>query len=303
MDLDTWTNFEFFIKNHMGWSWTLINKLLVRKKLSDARTRCQNFDRSLLSLFSNIKKFCLFSGHPRSGHSVIGTLLNAHRNILISHNLDALEYIKNGFNRDDLYLLIMERDRWLSSRGRKIGGYSYQVPGQYQDYNEKLLVIGDKRARQTSEHFQNYPQLLAKLPEILGMPICLIQHIRNPWDNISSIYLKNDIRRGRSLATIIDWYFKLLEATCATIRTAGNKVHIVQTYHEDLIHDPKTVIAQLLDILGVPGDDSYFQSCRDFVHITPRQTRNNVIWTPSLTDKVAERARNFPELARYQYSE
>ena len=37
--------------------------------------------------YKNIEKFCFFIGYPRSGHSVVGSILDAHKNIITANDL------------------------------------------------------------------------------------------------------------------------------------------------------------------------------------------------------------------------
>ena len=53
--------------------------------------------------FDRVERFCLFVGYPRSGHSIVGAVLNAHRDAVISHELDAPPLVLGGCTRDDLY--------------------------------------------------------------------------------------------------------------------------------------------------------------------------------------------------------
>ncbi len=42
--------------------------------------------------FRSVETYCMFIGNPKSGHSLVGFLLNAHNNAVISHELNALAY-------------------------------------------------------------------------------------------------------------------------------------------------------------------------------------------------------------------
>ena len=57
--------------------------------------------------YQDIEKYCMFIGYPRSGHSLVGSLLDAHPYMLIAHELDALRYIQVGFSKKQLYHLII----------------------------------------------------------------------------------------------------------------------------------------------------------------------------------------------------
>ena len=41
----------------------------------------------------------MFIGYPRSGHSLIGSLLDVHPNAIVAHELDALKFVGAGFGK------------------------------------------------------------------------------------------------------------------------------------------------------------------------------------------------------------
>jgi hypothetical protein len=53
--------------------------------------------------FDDVGTYCMFIGCPRSGHTLIGAILDAHPNVVIAHELDALKYIRYGFGRLQLF--------------------------------------------------------------------------------------------------------------------------------------------------------------------------------------------------------
>ncbi|MEM9923672.1 MAG: sulfotransferase, partial [Cyanobacteria bacterium P01_D01_bin.50] len=97
-----------------------------------------------INLWQEAETFCLFLGYPRSGHSMIGALLNAHPNIIMSHEAAALKYVYVGFDRNQIYDIIFKKAKFSAEKDRKLGGYNYYVPNQWQGRVEKLKVIGDK---------------------------------------------------------------------------------------------------------------------------------------------------------------
>ena len=48
-------------------------------------------------LFVDVQTYCLFIGHGRSGHSILGALLDAHPNIILPDEVDVLKYLQAGF--------------------------------------------------------------------------------------------------------------------------------------------------------------------------------------------------------------
>ena len=49
--------------------------------------------------------FCLFLGHARSGHSIVGVLLDAHPRIVLADEFDALEYVDARFSKGQILYL------------------------------------------------------------------------------------------------------------------------------------------------------------------------------------------------------
>src|SRR6185503_2841686 len=52
--------------------------------------------------FRDLDTFCTFIGYPRSGHTLIGSLLYAHPNAIIADELDALRFLQAGFSRNQV---------------------------------------------------------------------------------------------------------------------------------------------------------------------------------------------------------
>jgi hypothetical protein len=52
----------------------------------------------LLPEFPDLSTLCLFIGHPRSGHTLGGALLDAHPNAVIAQKLDVLGLVLDGLS-------------------------------------------------------------------------------------------------------------------------------------------------------------------------------------------------------------
>jgi hypothetical protein len=97
--------------------------------------------------FRDVERFCFFIGYSRSGHTLVGTMLNAHPEVVIAHELDAVTFVRHGFRRAQLFPLLVQRDQRFGTQGRTWSGYQYEIPGQFQGRYDTLRVLGDKRAR------------------------------------------------------------------------------------------------------------------------------------------------------------
>ena len=76
-------------------------------------------NRSNAEFFRDIETYCMFIGYPRTGHSLIGSLLDAHPRIVIAHELDAVNLFKRGFSRNQVFHLLLENSKKMAAMGRR----------------------------------------------------------------------------------------------------------------------------------------------------------------------------------------
>jgi hypothetical protein len=244
--------------------------------------------------FEDVERFCLFIGYPRSGHTLLGSLINAHRETLISHELNALRFVNARFTRAELYALILERDRWFAGLDRHWTGYDYTVPGQWHGRWERLRVIGDKRGGGSAALLSRHPDLLDRLQRTVGVPILAIHHVRDPFDNIATISRRDE----RPLADAIAMYFGLAEAATAALDRLPPDAQLL-VYHEDLVADPGATLDRVAAALGLTPDPAWREACAARIFPSARRTRDTVPWTPDLEATVRSHMAAFPHLARY----
>lgn len=233
--------------------------------------------------FAQVRRYCMFVGYPRSGHSLLGSLLNAHADAVVSHELDALRYFRFGFRRDQVFWLILERDRWFGRRGRTWTGYAYEVPGQWQGRFRRLHVIGDKGGGSTTDRLRRWPGLFDVLRRRLGVGLRVIHHIRNPFDNISTMWRKR--RRPVTLERMVDQYFALCRTVATVLPRLGDE-EVVQSRHEAFVTSPREELDRLVAFLGLTPTDDYLDACARLVFPSPKQSRRDAPWTPQLIERV-----------------
>lgn len=224
--------------------------------------------------FAEVERYCMFVGYPRSGHSLTGSLLGAHPDIVVAHELDALRLVAAGLDRDRLFSLILANDRAFTRGGRRWEGYGYEVPGQWQGRYRRLRVIGDKKGGMSSLRIQRRPELLPLLEEVADVPVHLIHHVRNPFDNIATL----STRHGWPLGSTIELYFSL----CATVCGCRGEVEPdrwIDVCHEELVASPRPVLTRLCQFLGLGIDVTYLDACAETVFESPRRSRDQVHWT------------------------
>ena len=110
----------------------------------------------MFRLYDGVETFVLFIGYPRSSHSLVGAILDAHPEIIIPNEYDVLgewdRFRSEGANEENMekYLLFYELQE-LSLRQATFGiraknpvrkhNYNYNVPGLWQGgYRSRIKV-------------------------------------------------------------------------------------------------------------------------------------------------------------------
>ncbi len=256
-------------------------------------------DRAVLA---GVGTYCLFIGHARSGHSILGALLDAHRRAVISDELDALRFVSRGFRRDQVLELSVEMARHQARAERRKAGrdgrvYSYFVPGQWQGRFERLDVVGDSRAGWTVRRLAADPGLLGRV-EALMQPseVRFIHVLRNPFDNISTMV----IRSGRWLDDAIDRYLENCRSILALAERTGPD-RILRLRHEALVTEPRPTLARACTFLGLDAPDEYLDACAGILFAAPSRTRDRVAWEPADVGRVERGIEEFEFLRGYGF--
>lgn len=252
--------------------------------------------------FQDVQHYCLFLGHARSGGSLLGGLLDAHPNAVIADEVDIFPYIEAGFERDQVFHILLERSQRQANKkhvkaGRDAKQYSYYVPGAWQGRYKQLFVIGNRKAGITTQHLGSDPRGLERLQAMLGnIPVKLIVSVRNPYDTISTM----SIRGGRDLQSALTQYF----ANCTTIRDLKRTVapeNLLELRHEDLLRDPSEHLQLMCRFLELPAPESYLRACSAILYQSPSVSRKKVTWSPEMIQKVQAQIEQYSFLERYSY--
>jgi Sulfotransferase family len=247
---------------------------------------------------ASVRAFLVFIGHPRSGHSLVGSLLDAHPRMAVSHELDALKYVAAGYRRDQLLTLVLEHARANAAAGRTSWGYSYAVPGQWQGRYRDLAVVGDKRGRMTTHRLRTRPDLLDRLAATVRMPVKVVQVVRNPYDNVATMFKRGEV----PIETQVGRY----QALCETVDAVAARVDpddFHRLHHEDLVDDTPGVLAALCGFLGVEAPADYLDACDGVVFPSPNRTRDSAPWNPEAREALDALVAATPWLGRYGFDE
>lgn len=256
--------------------------------------------------FDSVSSYCMFIGYPRSSHSLVGSLIDAHPNAIIAHEQDVLKYIKYGFSKGQLFPLLLRNSEEFTAKGRTWTGYSYSVPGQYQGRYETLKVIGDKRGANSARRFQRKPEILEKLKATINIPIKMIHVIRNPYDNISTMAFRNN---GSDKARVIKEtlkeeianYFSLVE-TVRWVQGTLDHDAVINIKIEEFMAAPKEKLRDLCGFLGLEASEKYIEDCAEIVYNKPHKTRNDYPWDEELIAEVKGKMEKYPFFKGYDFS-
>ena len=245
---------------------------------------------------TELERFCFFLGYARSGTTLVGALLNAHPEIVIANELDVLEYVQQGRSKSQLFSLLMDRDRYFASIDYQWTGYDYKVPGQFQGRFTHLRVIGDKRAGRSTHRLGEHPELLEALRRTVGIPIRVIDVVRNPYDNIATMAW-----RGQRIVAPAMERYQGLSTTVDEVRSRLGSDELLDIRYESFTEHPEQHLRELCGFLGVTASPDYLRACAALVKPTPSRSRDRLPWSADERREVDDLIERRPVLAGYGF--
>lgn len=273
-----------------------------------------------------IKKFVFFVGYPRSGHSIVASMLDAHPNVVIAHEYNLFPQWQNApmkhkeriFLYNALYKNSAESalSGWRSEL-KSVKGYTLGVDYPWQGGFTQLKIIGDKSGATTSNFFEKNTQVFMEIVENLkkttGVPIHVIHVVRNPYDMISTRLLYADGGKKFKLPAtkerkhcntyglgyhtnrtfhIVSHVQRILERT---------NLSVLEVHHADLIRDPRGTLSMMGRFLNLPFPNDYLEACMRKVYTKPSKTRLLVSWPENMIEKVYHLMKPYRFLWRYSF--
>jgi hypothetical protein len=256
--------------------------------------------------FKSIRTYCMFIGYPRSGHSFLSALLDAHPNIVMGMEVDALNLVDLGYSRNQIYYCIIHNAKIFTHAFKNIWtGYSYAIPDSHQGDFKEILIIGDKKGGRSTLRLGENPELFNRLSTITRIPIKIFHVIRNPFDNIATIMLRY-MEMGfplnyETLKSRIDFYFIRVEIN-SRLRQRKD-FNILEVYHEKFIEDPKATLKRMLDFLQIDAPIDYFEKCSCKAYKSPNKSRHKINWPDELKLYVEQKIATYPFLSHYRFKD
>jgi hypothetical protein len=231
----------------------------------------------------DVEVFFLALGYARSGSTLVGSLLDAHPEIVVAHEADILRYVRTGVTRRQLYAILLDRNRQFGSVGRRWHGFDYAVPGGFQGRFTTLRVLGDKHAGRATRRLARDPRLLERLRALVQVPIRVLHVTRNPYDNVASIAES----RGLDLSEAVDVYEKLSEMADG-VRALLAPHELLDLAYESVVEDPVNRLSEICAFVGVEASTAYLEACSAVVDSAAGQRRRGVVWPPDERRRIDE---------------
>ncbi len=225
----------------------------------------------------NVREAVFTVGFNRSGSSLIGDLLSAHPNIVISNESGIIRRYVNGefTSRESLLSFIIKHDMDRTYKGNYIAG-------QYQDqYDHNIEVVGDKHSPHNTKFLtKTESNTIEELENFIKLPIKLLFTVRNPYDMVASMV--NAIRGQKksldgNIKRAISFFTKCSANNMKLIgRVSTDRIFMIRL--EDFIASPEKILANLCDFLSVAKTPEYLSSCAEVVYKMPNIIRNTLNW-------------------------
>ena len=272
---------------------------------------------------NNLKRFVFFVGYARSGHSIIASMLDAHPNVIISHEYSLfskwIEDPELHSKKSWLFNTLYKNSHYHSVKGLRNRnatkkGYSLSIPGWWQGkYRKEIHAIGDKAGGMTAKVYRKNHELFTstyrQLQKTLGnVPISVIHVLRNPYDNIATMLLYNHhIEKNATtkyvnddgLTKQITSYFKQVRGVVDMIRKVP--LDAIEVHNADIISNPKKEFRKICSHLHIDCGEDYLQMCAETMYLSESMSRNLVSWSDHNVQLVAMHIQNFNSLLRYHF--
>ena len=160
---------------------------------------------------SGVEKFVFFIGFTRSGHSIIGSFIDAHPHMIIAYQYKLFRRLSQLRVGDKAVLFngLYRNSHLDAAKGWMSGGptkknYTLHVDYPWQGvYDDYISVIGDKAGGSTTLFFDSSPARFVdrykNLKEIVQVPVKVIFVVRNPFDMIATHVLYHDSPKLREI--------------------------------------------------------------------------------------------------------
>ncbi len=282
------------------------------------------------SVVEGVEKFVFFVGYQRSAHSIIGSVMDAHPDIVIAHEYflfsECASQLKVGasiFKNKTQLFNELYKNSYLSSKcgwrsdSNTSKGYNLDIGDQWQGKFHQLRVIGDKSGGSATKFMQSDKgnKCLDQMVDSLNMSIIAVHVVRNPYDMIATNILyqlsvvkatkASDImhRKVRPDITVLLLNTKRLFSQALAVKAVSKKVTVVEIHIEDYIKDPRSCVLEICNALEVPCPQDYVEECYQKAYRNISRSRDLIEWEPVILRRIQEKMKEFPFFRGYTFED
>lgn len=299
---------------------------LYQKEHRQNRNIDREFDlKRLQAVYDDVDTALLFIGYPRSRHTIVSAILDAHPNIMLSNEMNLIgTYGKHPeLSKTEMFDKITSLSYHLATKGRRswtMQGNAtmyvktgYKVPNQWQGtFDGTLKILGDKIGWFTAAYLamESGRSLLKQIEDDYNVKAKFIHVIRNPFDNIATIAMRLlGLRTGeqthkhnisKQIDSSIRRYFGIARNCQTTKEAFGDRVFDI--IGEDFVRDPPKHLRKICDFLEITCSEDYLRDCSSIIDPVPSETRSFVVWTPEQIKTVYTSMESIEFLQKQSYS-
>ena len=280
----------------------------------------------------NVERFVFFVGYPRSGHSIISSVMDANPNIVVAQEFkvfrkafmyNCTELLKNKTHLlNEIYGKSWnDSHHGITNVGNAQAGHHYGV-GIISNFSwhgmyKNLKVVADKGAGSVTEIYAHEQKQLIQaykqLSNTLQIPVQAIHVVRNPYDMIASnsffrmMYQghppteRNKFNNTAILQRIKARIFGLAESVMNMKKDAELNWKVLDIHNADFVKEPVKTVKRICAFLKVDCPEGYLQACKQKAYSSSSKTRRLVAWPKKMLAEIAESMKKFPFFHRYSY--
>ncbi len=202
-----------------------------------------------------------FAGFPRSGHSLIGALLNGHPQAAVAHELDLMGLFRKGLTERELGGLILHNAVEFGRHGQWWNGFRYASEATPEEQANPLCVIGDKKGDWATRWCAEQPDLITRFAAECSPRSRWIMVSRHPFDNVATMSLRKGGEYDR--LRIDHSPHESFQAALAAAQTDGKISAVVS---DEMVQDYRALSSAVAEMEArVPAGDWHEIVYEDFV--------------------------------------
>ena len=209
-----------------------------------------NIEKQYRYLEDQVSDLLLFVGHAHSGHSIVGSILDCHQDIVLANEVNIVKAVRlHKLTAIQIEAVLLHeakstQEKWLNS------AYQYDINSSHQgQIPSHPKIIGDKKAGGTTRIFCNDPWVLDYLLSCYGSRLKVMFVKRNPLDVVAaySYYMQQPVSQFH-----VDRYIENL-MTVRSIEKQLNKNQFLQVNQDSFIKNPLEQIKLIFKFLSCDG--------------------------------------------------